>query len=203
MPGRASYSAQTTTWSGPDPARAWKAVGRSQMPDSTAKPYRVRASPSQALARSSSHLISGWAWMRWLSSTSSLSTRSNAARAAALAPAASVSVTMAESLGRHDLLDGPGEGVGSQVRQRHVVGAHRLGQAVGKAQAEVAVLGVDDKGLDPGGGDLRGGSQRHAGGTAAGLVVGGRPGRGGSPVGDDDDHRPAVGVAVAGGSGDV
>jgi hypothetical protein len=38
MPGSASYSAQTTTCRGPDPAVAWKAVGRSQIPGSTANP---------------------------------------------------------------------------------------------------------------------------------------------------------------------
>src|SRR5207253_1996399 len=79
-----------------------------------------------AQARSSSHLISGWAWMRWLSSTSSGSTRSKADRAAALAAAitpdsefGSGAAVMGERLvtrlGGHDRLDGPGQRVGGEV----------------------------------------------------------------------------------------
>src|SRR5581483_3752592 len=99
--------------------------------------------------------------------------------------------------------------------QGGVVGAHGLGQVPGESEADVAVLGVDHERLDVGGGDggggLEGGGDRVAGGPVAGGPVAGgrgaggrgRAGRGGPSVGDHDDDRAAVGVAVAGGAGDV
>src|SRR5262245_28336529 len=80
--GRASYSAHTTTCSGPDPARAANAVARSPTPRSTSRPPPSSSSHSQAQACSSSKPSSGLAWMRWLRATSSslaCSTRSRAA----------------------------------------------------------------------------------------------------------------------------
>src|SRR5437660_62910 len=69
MPGRQSYSAHRARWSGPEPARATNAVGRSQTPRSTVKRAASSASAHQVDARSSSKASSGWAWMRWLSAT--------------------------------------------------------------------------------------------------------------------------------------
>src|SRR5512132_3579747 len=87
--GRASYSAHTTTCSGPDPARAANAVGRSPTPRSTWSPAPSSSSHSQALACSSSNPSSGLAWMRWLRSTSSSLACSTRSRAASLASAIS------------------------------------------------------------------------------------------------------------------
>src|SRR5438105_744212 len=104
--------------------------------------------------------------MRWLSSTSSGSTRSNAARAASFAVGAWVVVTMAReprtpfrrpclsgsptltvgnplrltaravSVRADHRADGPGEGLAGHVGQGGVGGAHGLGQAAGEAQAD-------------------------------------------------------------------
>src|SRR5207248_11548982 len=107
--------------------------------------------PSQAQARSSSHLVSGWAWIRWLSSTSAPSTRSNAAWAAPFALTHSVSVTMPESLERRRVglsprsvggdhrADGPGQRLARDLGQRGVGAAPRLGQMAGAPQAHVVV----------------------------------------------------------------
>src|SRR5918996_664772 len=85
--GRASYSAHTTTCSGPDPARAANAVGSSPTPRSTSRPAPSSSSHSQAQARSSSNPSSGWAWIRWLRATSSSLACSTRSRAASLASA--------------------------------------------------------------------------------------------------------------------
>lgn len=53
IPGRLSYSAQITMWSGPRPAWAAKAVGNSQIPRSTLKPLSASSCASQALALTS------------------------------------------------------------------------------------------------------------------------------------------------------
>src|SRR5215216_2120198 len=87
--GRASYSAQTTTCSGPDPALAANAVGRPPTPRSTWSPAPSSSSHSQAQACSSSNPSSGLAWMRWLSATSSSLACSTRSRAASLASATS------------------------------------------------------------------------------------------------------------------
>src|SRR5829696_7398490 len=88
-PGRASYSAHTTTCSGPDPARAANAVGRSPTPRSTSSPPPSSSSHSHAQARSSSNPSSGLAWIRWLRATSSSRACSTRSRAASLASATS------------------------------------------------------------------------------------------------------------------
>src|SRR5512132_2407221 len=100
--GRASYSAQTTTCSGPDPARAANAVGRSPTPRSTSSPAPSSSSHSQAQACSSSNPSSGLAWMRWLRATSSSLACSTRSRAASLASATSVLLRwgLASSYGR-------------------------------------------------------------------------------------------------------
>ena len=61
MAGRESYSAQMAMCSGPLPVRATKAVGRSQMPLSTAKPASESASAVQRADCSSSKATSGLA----------------------------------------------------------------------------------------------------------------------------------------------
>src|SRR5215204_4101160 len=86
-PGRASYSAHTTMCSGPDPARAANAVGRSPTPRSTSSPPPSSSSHSQAQARSSSNPSSGLAWIPWLRATSSSPARSTRSRAASLTSA--------------------------------------------------------------------------------------------------------------------
>src|SRR5215212_2704768 len=88
-PGRASYSPHTTTCSGPDPARAANAVGRSPTPRSTSSPPPSSSSHSQAQACSSSNPSSGLAWIRWLRATSSSRACSTRSRAASLASATS------------------------------------------------------------------------------------------------------------------
>jgi len=72
-------------FSGTDPKRARKAVGRSQMPFSTAKPASASTSHSQAEDRSSSKPSSGCAWMRWLSSIRPSRDSSKRSRAASFA----------------------------------------------------------------------------------------------------------------------
>ena len=61
MPGRPSYSAHSARCSGPLPARATNAVGKSHMPPSTVNPAPVNISGSQLEACSSSNPSSGWA----------------------------------------------------------------------------------------------------------------------------------------------
>src|ERR671910_572511 len=87
--GRASYSAHTTTCSGPEPARAANAVGRSPTPRSTSSPAPSSSSHSQAQACSSSNPSSGLAWMRRLRATSSSLACSTRSRAASLMSATS------------------------------------------------------------------------------------------------------------------
>src|SRR5438067_1674030 len=70
MAGSASYSAQMASVSGPLPAVATNAVGRSATPDSTAKPAPASASEAHADDRSSSKHSSGWACTVWDSSIS-------------------------------------------------------------------------------------------------------------------------------------
>src|ERR687897_2524214 len=96
--GRASYSAHTTTCSGPDPARAANAVGRSPTPRSTSSPAPSSSSHSQAQACSSSNPSSGLAWMRWLSATSSSLAWVTRSRAASLASATSASPVLDQFL---------------------------------------------------------------------------------------------------------
>src|SRR5207245_1406027 len=85
MAGRASYSAQMPIVSGPEPAEATKAVGRSPTPPSTVNPPDASASAAQADDRSSSNANSGWAWMVCDSPTRASPTRPTSCWAAALA----------------------------------------------------------------------------------------------------------------------
>ena len=85
MPGRQSYSAQIAMQSGPEPASATNAVGRSQTPRATLNPAASRVSASQVEARSSSNPNSGCAWIRWLSATRSSRTVARRSRAPAFA----------------------------------------------------------------------------------------------------------------------
>src|SRR5690349_23656368 len=94
--GRQSYSAHTATCSGPEPARARNAVGRSQMPRSTRKPPASSSSPIHAAARSSSKPSSGVPWMRCESPTSASRAPSMRSRAAAFASIARIVLTLGE-----------------------------------------------------------------------------------------------------------
>src|SRR3954464_11558717 len=85
MPGSASYSAQMPMVSGPDPAVATKAVGRSQTPASTENPPPASASAAQCDERSSSKASSGWPCTAWESSTSAPSAFRTSSCAAAFA----------------------------------------------------------------------------------------------------------------------
>src|SRR5581483_7606122 len=87
MPGRQSYSAQIAIVSGPEPAVATNAVGRSQTPGSTRKPAASSDSASHDAACSSSNPSSGCAWMRWLSATRSSRARSKRSRTPAFGSA--------------------------------------------------------------------------------------------------------------------
>src|SRR3954453_8143760 len=84
MAGRASYSAHMPIVSGPEPAVATNAVGRSPTPPSTENPPPVRASAAHADERSSSNPSSGWACTVWESSTRPAPARPTSAWAAAL-----------------------------------------------------------------------------------------------------------------------
>src|SRR3954453_3651793 len=84
MAGRASYSAHMPIVSGPEPAVATNAVGRSPTPPSTENPPPVRASAAHADERSSSNPSSGWACTVWESSTKPAPARPTSAWAAAL-----------------------------------------------------------------------------------------------------------------------
>src|SRR5574341_320383 len=80
-PGNASYSAIIATRGSPDPLDARNAVGIMQTPRSTANPLPSRKSASSADDFTSSKAISGFAWIRSETSTSSLRLRSISAAA--------------------------------------------------------------------------------------------------------------------------
>src|SRR3954468_8401929 len=86
MPGSASYSAQMATGSGPDPAVAMNAVGRSHTPFSTVMPPSLSAAATHSLDFSSSKHSSGLACTRWLRATSVSAAPSTSSLAAGFAP---------------------------------------------------------------------------------------------------------------------
>src|ERR671931_394342 len=145
-PGSASYSAQTTTRSGPWPVRAANAVGSPPTPRSTRSPAPSSASHSQAQARSSWKPSSGWAWMRWLSATSRSPAPSTRARVACFASLA-IGCTLPERAARdHD--GAIGVVPGDQRRrlavppppQRHVGADVRVGQVLDRLEGTAAAL---------------------------------------------------------------
>src|SRR5581483_2742567 len=150
-PGRASYSAQMATVSGPLPEVATNAVGSSQAPSSTVKPASARGSATQRDDCTSSHLISGLSCRRWLRSTREPATPSTTSWAAGFASMPAVLLDDGHHVARTDRVARLDLDLGHRARLlgRHVVlHLHGLEHAHGLAHLDGVARGDQD--LDDG-----------------------------------------------------